>query len=166
MAAIRAGSRARKTKRAGAKKRASGSWKSVFLAALAETSNVTQSADRAHISPGHVYKTRRADPQFRQQWRAALCEGYDHLEMEVLRRLRAGDCNTADGGKFDFASSLRILSAHQAAVGAERARQNNYDEATVLAAINAKIAAFRRCKEAGAKPAAAILIEQSDAACR
>lgn len=123
-------------------------WKHHFLAALAETSNVTRSAEIAQVSPGRAYKVRREDPEFRRAWREALCEGYDHLEMEVLRRLREGDFNHAGGGKFDFASALRILHAHRGTVGAERMRQDAEGEEAVFAAINAKIDAMRRDKEA------------------
>lgn len=122
-------------------------WRTTFLAVLAETSNVTQSAKAAVTSLSKVYETRRKDAEFRQQWHAALCEGYDYLEMEVLRRLREGAFTTADGGKFDFACALRVLSAHQATVMAERARLGDEDEDAVFASINAKIDAMRRQKQ-------------------
>jgi transcriptional antiterminator Rof (Rho-off) len=35
-----------------------------------------------------VYDTRRNNA-FARKWQAALCEGYDNLEMELLYRLRA-----------------------------------------------------------------------------
>lgn len=150
--------------KAAAKKKAPNNWPKVFLAALAETSNVTQSAEQASISLSTVYTRRRTNREFREQWHTALCEGYDFLEMDVLRRLRAGDLSVPEGGKFDFGTALRILSAHRVTVGAERARQSGDREAVVLASITAKIEAFRRSKEAAQAKEATVLIEQSDAA--
>ena len=59
--------------------------------------------------------------------------------MEVLRRLRDGDFAAADGGKFDFASALRVLTAHRDTVGRQRALDTDADEAAVIASINAKL---------------------------
>lgn len=135
------------TKRARAQeagKLANGRWRDTFLAVLAETSNVTKSADAANVSPSRAYKVRREDAPFRRAWQEALCEGYDHLEMEVLRRLREGDFTTPEGGKFDFACALRILLAHRDSVGAERARQSDDDEEAVYASINAKIELLKK----------------------
>ena len=114
-------------------------WRKDFLVALAETSNVTRSAKAANVAPGRAYKVRREEPGFRKAWHEALCEGYDHLEMEVLRRLRDGDFAAADGGKFDFASALRVLTAHRDTVGRQRALDTDADEAAVIASINAKL---------------------------
>jgi hypothetical protein len=65
-------------------------WQSLFLAALGETSNVTAAAHAAQISPSRAYKARRTDPDFKRRWMAALCEGYDNLEMDLLCWLRTG----------------------------------------------------------------------------
>lgn len=145
-------------------KKANTSWPNTFIAALAETSNVTLSAKRARISLGHVYKRRRADAEFRRRWGEALCEGYDHLELDLLRRLREGDFATADGGKFDFACALRILAAHRDSVGAERARQSDEDEEAVYASITAKIARLRQSWEAEHARLPAPRMETCDAA--
>lgn len=123
-------------------------WRYTFLAVLAETSNVSRSAEAANVSASRAYKVRREDADFRRQWHEALSEGYDHLEMEVLRRLREGDHTMAEGGKFDFANALRILSAHRVTIGVQRARDNDADEAMVYAAIDAKIDALRRSRQA------------------
>lgn len=149
-----------------AKKKASGSWPNTFIAALAETSNVTASAKRANISLGHVYKLRRSQPDFRRRWQEALCEGYAHLEMEVLRRLRNGDNASADGGKFDFANALRVLAAHGGTVKREAARQEAVDEEAVLASITAKIAVLRCSREETQPAAPAEADEARDAGAR
>ena len=63
-------------------------WRTYFLQALAATSNVTASAKEAGVSPSRAYKARREHADFAADWRAALYEGYEHLEMEVLAQLR------------------------------------------------------------------------------
>ena len=87
-------------------------WRIAFLEALAETSSVTASARRAGVPLQTVYKTRRRDPAFAAQWRAALHEGYDNLEMELLGYLR----DPQPARKFDVASALRLLAAHRETV--------------------------------------------------
>lgn len=66
-------------------------WRTYFLQALAATSNVTASAREAEVSPSRAYKARREEPDFAAQWRNALHEGSEHLEMEVLAYLRGND---------------------------------------------------------------------------
>ena len=114
-------------------------WRSMFLAVLAETSNVTRAAERAGVSAARAYYVRRCEPEFERAWFAALCEGYDHLEMEVLRRLRDSDFTIPTGGKYDFGAALRIMAAHRATVGRHRAVMRNEDEAEVLASIDATL---------------------------
>ena len=119
-------------------------WRTRFLDHLAESSNVTRSAEYAGIDISRVYRLRRAQPDFARAWQAALFEGYTHLEMEVLRRLREGDFKTADGEKFDFANAIRLLAAHRdtAASGQSKARDVSADE--VRASIDRKIEEIRR----------------------
>ncbi|MFO6431784.1 hypothetical protein ACLBKT_16990 [Erythrobacter sp. W302b] len=119
-------------------------WRTTFLDHLAESSNVTTSAAAAGISPGRAYKVRREDPEFARQWGVALAEGYLHLEMDVVRRLREGDTKTADEGKFDFANAIRLLAAHRdtAARGASQVRDVSAEE--VRASIDRKIEDIRR----------------------
>ncbi|MEY4160731.1 MAG: hypothetical protein RLZZ136_1352 [Pseudomonadota bacterium] len=118
-------------------------WRQTFLAALADTSNVTAAADRANISPSWVYKTRREDAEFARQWLNALCEGYDNLEMDLLHRLRSGEGKEADGRKFDNATAFRLLVAHKQNVARQHALRDNESEEEILAAINAKLDAMR-----------------------
>jgi len=119
-------------------------WRILFLDHLAETSNVSASAEKAGISVSRAYKVRREEPEFARQWLMALAEGYLHLEMEVVRRLREGDVKTADDGKFDFANAIRLLSAHRdsAARGASEVR--DVSAAEVRASIDRKIEDIRR----------------------
>lgn len=119
-------------------------WRVVFLDHLAETSNVTESAAKAGISTSRAYKVRREELAFARQWLAALSEGYTHLELEVLRRLREGDFKTGDGEKFDFANAIRLLAAHRdtAASSQSKARDVSADE--VRTSIDRKIEEIRR----------------------
>ena len=117
-----------------------------FLEELAETSNVAAAAAVADLPVSKVYRLRRSDPDFAQRWYAALAEGYDNLEMELLAHLRNGDsAEAADKPKrkFDTATALRCLTAHRENVAREKGRRTLADEAATIAAINAKIDALR-----------------------
>ena len=121
-------------------------WRTYFLQALAETSNVTTSAAAAGVAPSRAYKVRREDPEFASQWHEALREGYEHLEMEVLGYLRAGD----PAQKFDVASAIRLLTMHRETVAAERARAERRDPQAVLDSIDALIDQMRERRAANA----------------
>lgn len=117
-------------------------WQMKFLAALAETSNVSAAAIAAGIEPSHPYKVKQSDNWFAQAWREALCEGYDNLELELLHRLRFGEGK--DGGaKFDNANALRLLTQHRETVARQRAIRENADIAEVRASIHAKLLDMR-----------------------
>ncbi len=123
-------------------------WSRVFLGELAATSNVSAAARLAGISTFVVYETRRTNSEFNRQWQEALCEGYDHLEMALLFRLRVGEIKPAAGAKrgvrlFDNATSLRLLTAHREAVARQRARRDNEDADTILASLNTKLERMR-----------------------
>lgn len=117
-------------------------WREEFLAALAETSNVTAASAAAGVHPSRVYKARRLDPDFARQWRAALLEGYEHLETELLHRLRFGEAKDA-AVKFDNTAALRLLGLHRETVARERAMRENEDLPAVRASIHAKLAQLR-----------------------
>ncbi len=118
-------------------------WREHFLAELAQTSNVTRSAEEAGITPSHAYKTRTNEPDFAQRWTEALWEGYAHLEMEVLQRLREGDQKTPDGEKYDFANAIRLLAAHRETAARAQAQQRNVSAAEVRASIDRKVEEIR-----------------------
>ena len=148
-------------------------WRDTFIAALGETSHVAAAARAAKISLSCVYRTRREDPDFRRRWFAALCEGYDNLEMDLLCWLRTGkvaDTQAMDARneaeraetpaepparKFDAATALRVLIAHRESVGKERGRQSLEDESAIIASINAKIDAMRAREKAARRVLAA-----------
>ena len=114
-------------------------WRTYFLQALAATSNVTASAKLAGVSPSRAYKTRREHADFALAWRAALYEGYEHLEMEVLAQLRGHDPER----KLDIANAISLLGAHRDTIAAERARREGLDEAAVFAALERKLSTIR-----------------------
>ena len=123
-------------------------WKRPFLAALAETSNVARAAKLAEISTSTVYETRRKNRTFAKAWQAALAEGYDNLEIELLFRLREGEIKRAAGAKvgvrtFDNATAYRLLMVHREAVAKEKAGQANVIAADIRASIEKRMAALR-----------------------
>lgn len=119
-------------------------WRGLFLDCLAETSNVSEAARQAGINPSRAYKVRRAEKEFAQYWLEALWEGYEHLELEVLRRLREGDLQTPDGGKYDFANAIRLLSSHRENVVQAKAQHGNVSPSEVRASIDRKVEEIRR----------------------
>lgn len=131
-------------------------WSKLFLAELAATSNVTASAKKAKISTTQAYEARRTRPEFNRAWQAALCEGYDHLEMELLHRLRTGEVKPAAGAKrgvraFDNANAFRLLAAHREAAARGRAVRNNQDAEAIVQSINAKLEQMRQRRLAAAQ---------------
>jgi hypothetical protein len=129
-------------------RRPNAQWRRTFLDALAETSNVRAAARAARIPVGRAYKTRRGEPEFRTQWYDALLEGYEHLEMETLHRLRMG--TSKDDPKFDIAAALRLLALHRETVARERAFKDDEDEQAVLDSIDAFIEDMRQRRAANA----------------
>lgn len=124
-------------------------WSKMFLAELATSSNVTASAKKAKIPVPTVYETRRRNPEFYRAWQQALCEGYDHLEMDLLLRLRTGEIKRATGAKigvrtYENAVALRQLAAHKDSVARQRAIRDNETAADVVASINAKLDQMRQ----------------------
>lgn len=120
-----------------------GHWRSLFLAVLAETSNVSAAAREAGINPSRAYRVRREEAAFRQAWYAALLEGYEHLEMETLHRLRMGVEAGREDRKFDIANALRLLMLHRETVARQRAIHGEEDEDMILAELNTKLDAMR-----------------------
>jgi hypothetical protein len=124
-------------------------WRKTFLATLAATSNVTASAKAAQVSTTRAYDARRKDAAFYRAWQEALCEGYEHLEMSLLQRLREGEIKPAAGAKkgtrvFDNANALRLLVAHRESVSRQQGIRATRDAREVIAQINARIEKLRK----------------------
>lgn len=124
-------------------------WSKLFLSELAATSNVSAAARKAGVATTTAYDARRVDPEFHRRWQEALSEGYDHLEMTLLQRLREGEVKPAAGAKrgtrqFDNGTALRLLVAHRESVARQRAVRGNEDAAAIVLTINAKLERMRR----------------------
>jgi shikimate kinase len=131
-----------------ARPRSLGVWSRAFLSALAESCNVAEAARKAGITTTLAYDTRRNNAAFARKWQAALCEGYDNLEMELLHRLRSGELKPTPARKtalrsFDNANALRLLAAHREAAARQRAIRDNDDAAAVLEGLNTKLERMR-----------------------
>ena len=128
--------------------RAPKGWQDVFLGELAQSSNVSGAARKAGVDSSTVYKARRTEPDFYRAWQEALAEGYDNLEMDLLRRLRIGEMTgggpTKSRRKYDNAIAFRLLSAHREAVGRQKAMRANEDEDAIIASINEKLETMRQ----------------------
>lgn len=153
----RAQTKIRPEQKAGEKDNLDRHWRGLFLDTLAESSNVSEAARTAGINPSRAYKVRRSEPEFARQWYAALLEGYEHLEMETLYRLRSGIAR--DDPKFDITNALRLLGLHRQTVARERAMREQEDEAAILASIDAKLDAMRE----GERQVVAMLAEEQGA---
>ena len=124
-------------------------WSKAFLSELAATSNVSASARKAGITTTTAYDARRNLPEFNRQWQQALCEGYDHLEMELLHRLRSGEVKPATGAKrgaraFDNGTAYRQLAAHRDSAARQRAIRDNQDADAIIISINTKLEGMRQ----------------------
>ena len=125
-------------------------WRKRFLAALAESSNVTAAAEAAGISLSWVYQTKRDDRDFAEDWLVALCEGYDRLELELLARARSGEvrangerANVERGTRFDNGTALRLFLAHRETRIRFMAQQDQVSAEEIRASIEEKLARLR-----------------------
>lgn len=124
-------------------------WAEPFLGELAMTSNVSAAARKAGIAKTTAYEARRNNAEFNRRWQEALCEGYDHLEMELLHRLRSGELKPATGGKrgarsFENATAFRLLIAHRDSAAKHRSVRDDQDTEAIIASINAKLERMRQ----------------------
>lgn len=95
-----------------------------FLRELAKSCNVQRSADLTSVSIDTVYRHRKTDKDFREQWMQAIEIAYDELMLEMLRRARFGtEKAIIYGGKqvgvfndLNDTMAMRLLSMHMANV--------------------------------------------------
>lgn len=149
----------RRPRPAALRKPSSPKWSKTFLAELAATSNVSAAARKARIATATAYDARRNNPEFNRKWQQALCEGYDHLEMELLHRLRSGEVKPPTGAKrgtrtFDNATAFRLLAVHRDSAARQRAINSNQDAASIVLSINAKLDLMRERRQAAGREAA------------
>lgn len=121
-----------------------------FLAALAQTASITQSAKAAGVSKFAVYSLRSRDPEFRAAWREALAQGVIDLETELLDRARHGvqepvrSGNKVIGKRRVFSDRLAmfLVNRHAPTLAEGDARPSmRAEEAGALAALTAEIEA-------------------------
>lgn len=102
-----------------------------FLEELAASCNVWRAAAAAGMLPGSVYRLRKREPQFAEQWQAALELGYERLEMALLRRAIEAVEGLTPGAdeeakqpveKMTVAEAMALLRQHRASVEGGRAR--------------------------------------------
>ncbi|MGB7373354.1 hypothetical protein [Pontixanthobacter sp.] len=117
-------------------------WRGLFLDKLAETSNVSEAAKAAGVNPSRAYKVRREEQAFARQWHTALVEGYEHLELDLLARLRSGEAK--EGPKFDNGAALRLLALHRDTMALEHAQRRNLDVISARALIDQKLDELRQ----------------------
>jgi hypothetical protein len=79
-----------KAKTTATPKRLRGNWKPRFLAALAETSLVTEAAKRAGVSRGSAYRARQEDEDFALAWADVEEAGTEQLEKIAVKRASEG----------------------------------------------------------------------------
>lgn len=123
-----------------------------FVAALAETCNVTAAAAAAGISHSAVYARRLRDAEFRASWAVALREGYARLELMLLERAMNGTVKTVErsGGGVDRtteypnAMAMRLLHLHRSSAAAAEAEPAPEDIEAVRERILRKLAAVKR----------------------
>src|SRR6218665_394959 len=138
----------RRTRAKAARKAAMPAWAKAFLSELAATSNVSAAARKAKIATATAYDARRSNAEFNRRWQQSLCEGYEHLEMELLHRLRSGEVKPASsarrgGRQFENATAFRLLAAHRDSAARQKAIRGNEDAATIVLSINAKLDLMR-----------------------
>lgn len=122
-------------------------WRKRFLETLAATSDLVRAAAAAKVSPARAHAARRAEPDFARAWQAAMADGYINLELEVIRRLRAGDLATESGDRFDFANAIRLIAARRDGARGAAGEVPHVSTAEVRASIERKIEDIRRRME-------------------
>lgn len=101
--------------------------RNAFLDHLAATCNVTHSSAKVGIATSNAYALRRRDAAFAEAWSAALEQGYEHIEAQLLARaigqdadpLREGDPSAVP---FDPEMGLRVMAARKGGMGTGRPR--------------------------------------------
>lgn len=65
-------------------------WREVFIRKLSKSPNVTAACRAAKISRQTVYRVRKEEPEFEEQWNDALAQSLDDAEGEMYRRAVKG----------------------------------------------------------------------------
>ncbi|WP_144243929.1 hypothetical protein [Sphingopyxis sp. MWB1] len=113
------------------KRRASG-WtaarKRAFLTELAHSCHVGRAHRAAGLGPTAAYGLRRRDPEFAAQWQEALVQGYERLDMALLRRALevVGELELDEPSepivKMSVDQAIDVMNKHRQSVVGGRAR--------------------------------------------
>ncbi|UVO52958.1 hypothetical protein [Sphingomonas sp. SUN039] len=88
--------------------------RATFLAALAELANVAAAARLAGVPETSPYKLKLIDAKFAEAWEAAIDEGYNRLELLLLRRATYGEqADGEDAPTISTTLALGLLKARQ-----------------------------------------------------
>lgn len=133
--------RAGKNKRPQVRARRDAGWtkkaRRSFLDHLAATCNVTASAAAAGLHWSGAYALRGRDPEFAEQWRAALETGYARLEAMLMQRAARGsddeepgegpgpDQPPPDPARMDTELALNLLRMHRAPLNGSQRKASN-----------------------------------------
>jgi hypothetical protein len=84
--------------------------RATFLAELARTAHVSGAARVAGMPETSPYHLRQCDPEFRAAWNVAIEEGYQRLELLLLRRATFGEAiDGEDSARISTTFALNLL---------------------------------------------------------
>lgn len=126
----------------------------LFLDHLAATCNIRRSAAAAGMPEHGVYALRRRDPEFAEQWWAAIDASRARLESLAIEHaggssVPIGETEIADPPAFDLDKTLRVLAYHRARSAGPPPRRSGpklrrADESETDAAILKGLKALRK----------------------
>jgi hypothetical protein len=158
----------RKKRRAGHEGDISAEQLDEFFAALADSCNVAYAARQAGFSANWAYRRRKRDAVFRNQWVAAVREGYAKLELVLLERAMKGTPKTIRSNGSDkvireYSNTLAValLRRHAETVDDYDGQPDEGEAAELRARIIEQLDRLRE-REAGKAPK----VEHKDAAAR
>lgn len=103
-----------------------------FLAALAETCNVTEACKIARVDRSTIYKWRKEDKKFAKDWETTFVIASDLLEDEAVRRAKEGvEEPVYQGGK--QVGTVRKYSDQLLMFLLKGAKKEKYSDRTTLA---------------------------------
>lgn len=130
--------------------------KEIFLEHLAATCNVTESAAEAGVAVSTVYANRMRDPEFRDDWMAAVQQGYARLEAEALESRRIeraevrGDKIVERANGLSFDEKMQLLRHHQRALAGTTQRNRPAPARVPIDQVAARL--VKKLKALGVRP--------------
>jgi hypothetical protein len=128
---------------------------SEFLTLLAETCNVTRSAEAVRMSTPGAYKRRRRNASFRAAWAEAIATAYQRLELALLDRAFNGTekvIRRHDGSEdrmleYPNQLGLSLLKMHRASVEEERSEMPQEDLNDLRQRLLSKLGRLKQRRE-------------------